>query len=636
MSEPTDTVPASVEPDPPLGPEPDPLVLRPAEPAAKQHEPTEWFRIQPDKTKAALSAVAAALVAIVFLVMYYSVGNHGPSALNDPTWIRLADALAMSNRSVDPCASLFNFSCGTYNAQLPTSSLFGETQSEVFSIMQRETGVLGAVIDDVRAATNRTYTDEELDAAGLFACVDLEVDVDYRDPDNRLALYVTIPCASCTPGRHSAAPVRLAFDDFPDDFEVGAWPMVNRAAAFGVPMYWLPPDDAGSETFGEWYALQCTNVSASDRWEAIVNTSSFELATRLYAGALNDAMPCPIHGTREAVEQLFALAKTLMIQYLGVATFIADAGTRAWYIQRVKDLPLYFGSGRTLVTTCSTTTHPYDCQRSMWNEQLSLLGTPSPGRDMWAISGVEVNAIYNPLSDAVFIPYAIARPPFYDPRWPIDVQVRSRPESVWPAIVHRLHPRHSQLCIRPAPLAGGDARRRDHARDGARAAAELADQPLVHERGPGRDRAVRGVHRRRLSELGLDPEPIRDDHQRGLCRRGGVPSNDPVLAHHLAGQRPPVHPALCADVVLGEPPPPLPLELHRPPRRQLSPRQRNRQGRAILLRCVRMPDPGVLYLLSTRVDQERVQCTPLTCTACSSCCCSRRRFGGWARNSRSV
>lgn len=418
----------STEPEPILPPPPD----------HRDDTRPEKYKIVPEPSKVYWSLVGAIAYMLLFFVMYCAVSDisfgQQPSSA---TRLRVALAETMANFSADPCTEIFNYSCGTYIARLPSSSLFGETQSEIISIINSRSTVFADVDKILDEAAALEVNTSLLDDIGVFSCVSLEIAPCVFER-NHLALYISVPCAQCHPMRHEHAPIEV--ETLPAGFPEAAAAVFTLAVSNDLHVVWFPPD-AEDTDFAAWYERECGEVSsATELWNNITDRSAFSVATTLYNDAVEEAMPCAVAGTDVEVAALIETSRKLVESYLTVATWIATDAVRSAMVQRAATVPIHFGSGRTLIPSCSLDLSLYDCLRFRWRAQQVLMGTPPAGGVYWGISGVEVNAVYDPLQDAVFVPWAIARPPFYNPGFDLGLAVASLGAVIMHEVGHSLRP----------------------------------------------------------------------------------------------------------------------------------------------------------------------------------------------------
>lgn len=425
------------------------------------HEQRPTWVTMPDRCKTMLLLMACVLVTTTAVVMIIAVGQS-PYCYdeNDATLTRRMQMMSWMDPYANPCTDFYRYACGRYEIQYRDESVFGEAQNLVIGMLAAASPAtvtrLGTIYTDALARNTNT-TNFEL--AGLFGgCVQAEVDADYRDA-TKAAVYLYTPCdGSCLPQRHSTAPIHIvSLVQVPPAVPAGIHDFLTTAFHRNVPVYWFPPN-SNETSLPEWYARHCTANNTEtpvEMWQGIItNTSAYSLGFTYYSHALTNAALTSgalaiqaSDGVRLSITTIVETVKELMVDYIdNGATFTRHSSRlKNVYKARIQSIEVEFGHGRMIVPSCELAVDLYDCLVERWDAQNTLIeasgARPSVNiSDQWGMCGLSVNAMYNPISNRVYIPYALATLPFYSPLWPPSYQLASIGGVIAHEIGHGIRP----------------------------------------------------------------------------------------------------------------------------------------------------------------------------------------------------
>ena len=435
-----------------LGPEPDVIMqLAPTKRRVTTTIDLENFPVKPDWFKCGIAILLWIICIISFSVAFSAIKHGGlfcPKSPNQPTLVRTANMYAWANVSVSPCDEIYDFACGTYSASYGESSVFEETQRVVYTELDHATAILTRIRNMTADAFSQNYTLEELDAAGILSCLELEVAPDFADRQTP-ALYISASCDDCIPARTSGIPQPV--QELPGVVpSVEAHLLVTAAVDMSRNVYFLPPN--GSETtLNQFISKECnfSGLNSTEMWQAAVDKAS---ASELYRDSLNAAMAArsgrgnatdPKYvsvATTNAFGQIVSRVRQEMVYQTKNANWAA--GQRDTLADRVSRLDVVVGGGASVVPSCSLELGIYDCLQYRWQAQRVLLQQQSPlsATAVWDMAASTVNALYSPLSDTVQISAALLQPPLFSPDWPFVYQLASVGYIVAHELSHALSP----------------------------------------------------------------------------------------------------------------------------------------------------------------------------------------------------
>ena len=325
---------------------------------------------------------------------------------------------------------------------MPTR-LFEETQLGIIRRAQRNHPAtwetLGSLIDDVGPLGDPN-------AVGIFGCVDVDI-APCLDDRAHAALYLSPPCVNdfasrrrrgapgCDAARHDFAPMAVT-SGVPASLPAALGVLVADVIAAGGHVWWLPP--SSNSTLEAWADATCGNASysAATMWGRYINsTTVFGAATTYYELEATMARP--------DMSRLIAVVKTMLIDYLEVTTFLVSDAARRAFVGRVRSMPVLFGGGGA-GDRCVVGTPFVECLTTTWtNARTALLAQSPVDTYKWDLSPLDVNAIYSPIVDAVFIPYGIAQLPFFSSEWPEWMQMASLGAVIAHELGHAIRPEWS-------------------------------------------------------------------------------------------------------------------------------------------------------------------------------------------------
>jgi len=366
----------------------------------------------------------------------------------------------MMNKSAPVCSAAYSYSCGTYNAQYTTNSLFTETQLLVaHNVKAREPGLLpwvAAEIEGLPVVANATV----MAALGMHGCVDIDIDPDYTDKAV-VGLYLSAPCIeACPVVRHPHAPTQVSQADL-DRLPASIRAITSVAVGAGVRVWWLPPNETVLG-LGRWLDLHCGEVTPESQWNRTVDSLSAW-------GAALDYYRMSTHLGGPNIDSLIVVIRKMLADYfLSEAPFLASDTHRAIFARRVMTIPVHYGDGTNSIDPlCSVGTPLLRCMTDRWAARMEAIRTRAMVNSTWCMSGLEVNAYYSPLSDAVRRPPTLCLSHCRDPS-PLS-------HRRWFAGVHSVCDR-AVAVLRPwvaAVDADGHAWRCDCARDWAQRSSRL-------------------------------------------------------------------------------------------------------------------------------------------------------------------
>lgn len=457
------------------GREPSPISLKPSvshvatpfQPSTRMHLP-----VLPDKFKAITSLVLFVLLVVCFALGFAAIKNHGLFCGNTPneeTVIRQASMIEWSNKSSQPCTSFYDYACGTFESRYSSASVFAMTQNELWTTIDHATNVITTLRMRVSQARNQTVPTSALHLAGIFPCLSFEVDSDYADR-TRYAMYVSGPCKDCQPSRDYGAPIEIG-SQFAADIQAfqskfgnaTTTALLNLHALVGDRnMYWLPPNGT-SDSFRKFLQFECT--IPDDLWQATLD-DDVEVET-LYQRALNDAYeqsqlltnvscgPSPLSSSsdpgcimpttflpkdiQDASTQIIDKVRQLGIEILENVEWAA--GQVDALQERVRTIPITISSGEGLIESCNLGLQSiFDCIEARWDAQLAFLDMRSVGNPRYDLSAAIVNAVYDPLQQAIQVSPGLLRQPFFSNKWPMHYQMASLGFVVAHELGHALSP----------------------------------------------------------------------------------------------------------------------------------------------------------------------------------------------------
>lgn len=383
----------------------------------KMEDQDAWV-IQPDWFKFWISLAMFSVVLVTFVILSVAFVGGGlfcPSGLNIASTTRVGMMYSFQNTSAPVCTHFYDYACGSYNKRFTDSSLFQETQNEIFSI------IVGG--DAFNTSIDRTLPDvpNYNTDLGIFECLNVDIAPDYRQR-NEYAVYISPYCYGCPPQVHHTAPslitgTILAFPGPVQD-------IISQAGALSRASYWITPESGATPQ--AWMEHECnrTETSVEAQWEHISNQSTATLLTSLYERDLDTCCENALLNTN--VGDLWMLVEEVrrdVVSYIGAATWLVSDASRDMLITRVQQLPILFGGAVTRDSGCTLSQSLYDCIKTCHtNDMNALLGSVDLNSSMaWPFSRFVVNAAYTPQADAVYIPWGVAQPPYYDPMWEDDI-----------------------------------------------------------------------------------------------------------------------------------------------------------------------------------------------------------------------
>lgn len=317
----------------------------------------------------------------------------------------------------------------------PDFRLFEETQLSIISKAKEAHpatwDTLSTLLSD---AKNETVSPARLEEMGIYGCVDVEIGPCITER-TVAALYLSAPCVlrqqlgsrrddfsrddgddACVSARHDHEPVLVT--TIPGKLPIALQTLIADTETAGGHVWWLPP--AAGTTIDTWVGHACSNetYSANNQWGRYLNdTTAFSMATTYYELEAPLATP--------DITKLVAMVKMMLIDYIGQTTFLATKAARAAFVERVSTIPVKFGGGGA-GDRCVVGTTLVNCMAERWsNAKTDLLAHTTIDQYRWDLSPLDVNAIFSPLADAVFIPYGIAQLPFYSDEWEEWMQMAS-------------------------------------------------------------------------------------------------------------------------------------------------------------------------------------------------------------------
>lgn len=405
----------------------------------------KWVTV-PDRCKTMLWLLVWVIVATTATVSILALGTD-PYCYdeNDATLTRRMQMESWMDPRADPCVDFYRYTCGRYSIQYRDESVFGESQNLVIGMLAQASPATNAAIQTIHTdahARNTTTTDFTL--AGLFGgCVEVQVDADYRRP-GMASLYIYTPCdGSCWPQRHATTPVHIpSLIEVPPAIPVGIKSFLTTAFHRNVNVYWFPPNN-NETSLTAWYTRHCTannSATPAEMWNGVLNnTSPYRLGFDYYHGAITAAAKQTgvlavqtSEGVAQSITTIIGALKLLMIDYIEHgATFAGrSSSVRAIYKARIQSMTVNYGAGEMLIPSCDLDVGLYECLVMRWTSQLTLIESSGPSptintSNQWPLSGLDVNAVFNPINNEVYIPYALATLPFYSPLWPVAYQIAS-------------------------------------------------------------------------------------------------------------------------------------------------------------------------------------------------------------------
>ena len=460
------------------GREPSPIPLKPSvsnaampfQPSTRMHLP-----VLPDKFKAVTSLVLFILLVICFVLGFSAIKNHGlfcGSTPNEETVIRQASMIEWSNKSSHPCTSFYDYACGTFESRYSSASVFAMTQNELWTKMDHATNIITELQARVSQARNETYPPAALHLAGIFPCLSFEVDTDYADR-TRYAMYVSGPCKDCQPSRDYGAPIEIG-GQFAADIQTIRTKFGNatttalldlHAFVSDRNMYWLPPNGT-SDSFRKFLQSECT--IPDNLWQSTLD-DDVEVEV-LYQRALNDAyeqsqlltnvscgpssLQSPDPGcimpitflpkqVQDASTEIIDKVRQLSIEILENVGWAA--GQKEALQDRARTMPITISSGEGLIESCNIGLHGiFECISARWDAQLSLLRSPinlqPVDEPRYDLSAAIVNAVYDPLQQAIQVSPGLLRQPFFSNKWPLHYQMASLGFVIAHELGHALSP----------------------------------------------------------------------------------------------------------------------------------------------------------------------------------------------------
>lgn len=413
----------------------------------------------PDYRKAILSGLIWVIVATSAIVVIIAFGGD-PFCYeeNDATLTRRMQMMSWMNPTISPGSNFYNYTCGRYNMEYTDESIFSQTQNLLIGFLgQQAPFVVSQIASNYNNAFKINPNITDFTMAGLFGgCIQLEVDADYRQP-TRPALYIYTPCdGSCYPQRHRADPVHISSQaQIPQNAPTGTKDFLTTAFHRNVAVYWFPPNSNETNLIS-WYGQHCQgpNVDTpASMWNGIIqNTSPYNMAFTYYGTALTTAainsgvfMVQASHDMDTVIQTLVMAVKKYMIEYIdrGASFTGQSPELKNIFKQRVASLNVHYGSGETIIPTCGLDIDLYDCLVDRWNHQLYLVDNVDPILNIssqWPMSGFMVNAEFNPINNNIYIPYAIASPPMYNPEWPQEYQLATLGGIIAHEMGHGIYP----------------------------------------------------------------------------------------------------------------------------------------------------------------------------------------------------
>jgi len=337
--------------------------------------------ITPDVPKfvacVALSIITAFLVLSIEIIPPQSF----PRQTDTATLARTGLMYNMQNLSADKCADFYDYACQQYDSRYERSNLFSETSNQIGSI------VSVPVID-------RTI-EGQLSTAGFYGCFSLEISVDYLKRD-RMAVYLSPYNATA----NVYTIYRVDSHTFPSDVQV----VVNRAIEEHAAVYWLQD----SVTLTDWLSCNATGINEGT-YASLAALSDKALATTYYNLQTTYALP---NQNKIDIHSLVETVRSRSLSYIQTASWLSDE-SRLYLKTRLTTLSVFVGGPE----QCSLDLSLYYCLRSAHTSQVSSLGTLADNSQTWPLSAFDVNAVYSPTADAIYIPWAIMQAPFYSADW---------------------------------------------------------------------------------------------------------------------------------------------------------------------------------------------------------------------------
>jgi hypothetical protein len=399
-----------------------------------EDDQSTWM-IRPDWFKFWLSLVMYVMIVVTFAVLAVAMTGDGlfcPPTPNDAIVARIGTMYSYQNTSADKCLSFYDYSCGSFDARFPSSSLFQQTQNEIMAVLVAD-GVFTGSVDKTLPST------PDFNETGLFECVVVDVMADYTDPTTN-AVYISTYCHDCPPQVHHLSPSRISghTEVFPDDINA----IVAQAIGMSKRVYWLTPESGATPQ--TWYESGCDRgtASAEYQWNGISARSTTSLMLTLYEQNVDGFFTDNALPNKDSVdlESLVEATRAEVLQYIAVASWLTSDESRAILTKRVQSLPIHIGGATLRDSGCTLAQSLYDCLRYMYsNAKNSLTTRVNPNAtSVWPFGRFVVNAAYVPQVGAVYVPWGIAQKPFYDPLWLETEAPVMKPATLGAVIAHEI------------------------------------------------------------------------------------------------------------------------------------------------------------------------------------------------------
>lgn len=336
--------------------------------------------VTPDVPKFVACVALAIIVAFLILAIEIIPPQSFPRQTDSATLARTGLMYNMQNTSADKCSDFYDYACQQYDSRYTSSSLFSETSNQIES-------VIAAIVVD-RNVTG-SYS-----AAGFYGCFSVEINVDYKNND-RMALYLAPYNLTDNFTIHPAHDTA-----YPADIQV----VVNKAKEESASIYWLQ----NNLTLDEWVNCNATGLNEL-MFASLASRSNMWLTKNYYN--VNTVYPMPNQNTAD-VHRLVEMVRARCLSYVQEAPWISEP-SRVYLKARLTSLSVFIGGP----TRCTTDLSLYSCLEQLHSTAVDSLASIADPSLMWPLNAFDVNAVFSPMPDAIYIPWGITQVPFYNPDW---------------------------------------------------------------------------------------------------------------------------------------------------------------------------------------------------------------------------